>query len=106
MVLFGKPGPVFGCHDTYEKMMLKNITHGKGYSSCEYYPECDTSYAPGYIKVNIETREVIEHRESENPCYKGRYSHYAKREILNLRKDSNYRKEWTFGWVKDLYSDF
>ena len=106
MILFGKPRPIFGCHDTYEKMTLKNITHGKTYSSCEYYPECDETFSPGYIKVDIETREVIEHRESEHPCYKGRYSHYAKREMLNLRNNSHYARVWTFNWIKDLYSDF
>ena len=105
-MLFGRLPSIFGCHDTHEKMTLKNIKHGRVYSSCEYYPEGDEAYAPGYIKVSVETREVLEIRESEYPIWHGRYAHYAKRAILNLRADRNHCKEFELNWIKDLYSDF
>ena len=92
--------------DIYENMLIKNIKHGKGYSSCDYYPECNEMFAPGRIKINVENREIIEHIESRNPCYRARYAHYAKREVLNLRAERNYKKESVIEWIKDNNSDF
>lgn len=89
-----------------EKMTLRNIKHGRVYSSCEYYPEGDESYTAGYIKVSVETREVLELRESEYPVWRGRYAHYAKREILNLRANGNRCREFSIKWIKDPNSDF
>lgn len=90
----------------FEKMTLKNIRHGRTYSSCEFYPECDEAYEPGYVKVAVDTREVIEQRDSKYPIWHGRYAHYAKREILNLRADGNHRREITIEWKIDSSSSF
>ena len=83
-----------------ERMTLKNIKHGRAYSSCEFYPEEDEAYEPGYIKVAVDTREVIEQRDSKYPVWQWYYAHYAKREILNLRADRNRCKEKSLEWVK------
>lgn len=93
-------------HEEYERMKLKNIRHGRVYSSCEFYPECDEAYDPGYIKVSVESREVIEQRDSKFPEWHGRYAHYAKREILNLRAEGNHSREKVIEWVKDTSSEF
>ena len=94
------------CPEIVEKMTLKNIKHGRVYSSCEYYPDGDESYTAGYIKVSVDTRDVLEHRESEYPVWHGRYAHYAKREILNLRANGNHCREASIKWIKDPNSDF
>ena len=105
-LLWGIPPKLFKIPEEREKMTLKNIKHGRTYSSCEFYPDGDESYEPGYIKVSVETRDVIEQRESGYPVWHGRYAHYAKREILNLRAEGKRCKERTVEWIKDAFSDF
>ena len=104
-MFFGSKKEVFGCIDIEECMLLRNIKHGYGYSSCDYYPQAKMAY-PGYIKVSTETREIIEHVQSKYPGMENRYPHYARREILNLRADHDHRREHLFKWIKDPYSDF
>lgn len=104
-MLFNGRNAVFGTVDAWETMVLKNIKHGRGYSRCDYYPEGCEEY-PGHIKVSTETREIVEHEESDYPGLHRRYAHYAKREILKLRAEHDHRKEHTFSWRKDPYSDF
>ena len=84
-----------------EKLMLKNIKHGRVYSSCEFYPQGDETYDPGYVKVSVESREVLEQRDSKYPIWHWRYAHYAKREILNLRAEGNHCKERIIEWDND-----
>ena len=102
----GKKSKVKIEYDIYECMLLKNIKHGKTYSSCEFYPEADEAYEPGYVKVNIETNEVVEQRGSKYPIWHGRYAHYAKQEIVSLRVDRNHCKQKLVEWVKNKSSDF
>jgi len=96
---------IFGANDVEESMLLSNIKHGRRYLSCAYYPEEDLRY-PGYIKVDVLSRETVEHVESDSPKYHERYSRYAKRELLKLSACHDHRSDHSFSWVKDPYSSF
>ena len=84
-----------------EKLVLKNIKHGRTYSSCEFYPEGNETYLPGYIKVDVATRDILEQRDSVYPIWHWKYAHYARREILNLRAEGNHCKERDVEWINE-----
>ena len=84
-----------------EKLLIKNIKHRKLYSSSEFYPEGDEAYSPGYIKVDVLTRDIIEQRDSLYPIWHWKYAHYARREILNLRAEGKHCKEQEIEWFND-----
>lgn len=77
---------------------LKNITRNEKIISCDYYPE--SSDQKGFIKVNLDTKEIIFHTESSFD--KGfrpiTYAKYAKMRLLDIADNKPLPKETVAMW--------